>query len=179
VIKVVVFQGPSGSGKTTLQGLLELPKIVSLTTRKKRANEVDGVDYHFTSEEIIRRMECNGELLEVSTYNGNLYATSLASLVGITSMPHCIVLDHSGVRKLKDFLKDEILTIGVYAPKQDCANRLKKRSDSSLTRLDTYEEEEKQLLNCDLIINNSDKNKIRACDLIKELRRTLLNKRNE
>lgn len=50
--KLIVFTGPSGSGKSTFvkHALATYPTLrlsVSATTRKKRGNEVDGVDYIF------------------------------------------------------------------------------------------------------------------------------------
>ena len=59
-----IISSPSGAGKTTItQRLLKtfegkLAFSVSHTTRKPRANEVDGQDYFFiTAEEFQRRME--------------------------------------------------------------------------------------------------------------------------
>ena len=60
---MVILSSPSGVGKTTLTKKIQQKyqsfKIsVSLTTRKPRPNEVDGVDYHFVSsqkfEELIK-----------------------------------------------------------------------------------------------------------------------------
>ena len=55
----VVLSGPAGAGKTSIgQGLLarddSLRKCVTTTTRTKRPDETDGVDYHFVSEEAFR-----------------------------------------------------------------------------------------------------------------------------
>ena len=61
--KIIVIAAPSGAGKTTLvrSALAEFPQIVfsiSATTRKKRANEKDGIDYFFiTEEEFLNKIE--------------------------------------------------------------------------------------------------------------------------
>ena len=52
---LLVITGPSGVGKTTIIKLLldadsRLKYSTSLTTRKKRSDEVDGIDYFFVSE---------------------------------------------------------------------------------------------------------------------------------
>ncbi len=67
---VVVFSGPSGVGKTTVvrrvmnECPLPLTLSTSATTRRPRAGEVDGVDYHFlTKEDFLRRREA-GDFLE-------------------------------------------------------------------------------------------------------------------
>jgi guanylate kinase len=68
--KLVVMSGPSGVGKTTvLRRLLAtcplpLRVSVSATTRPPRSGEVDGVDYHFLSEEEFQIRRERGEFLE-------------------------------------------------------------------------------------------------------------------
>ena len=44
-----VIMGPSGSGKTAITSKVfpKNYKVISHTTRKKRLDEVDGVDYYF------------------------------------------------------------------------------------------------------------------------------------
>lgn len=54
--QVVVIAGPSGSGKNAIIGEIlrkyaNCSRLVTATTRAKRPNETDGVDYHFFSEE--------------------------------------------------------------------------------------------------------------------------------
>ena len=78
--KVFVITGPSGVGKGTLirELLAQVPNLelsVSATTRRPRAGEVDGRDYHFLSpEEFERRIE-RRDFLEFATYSGNRYGT--------------------------------------------------------------------------------------------------------
>ena len=61
--KLILFCGPSGSGKTTVVHSLlkDYPQFifsVSATTRPKRANEKEGIDYYFlTEEEFKKRIE--------------------------------------------------------------------------------------------------------------------------
>jgi guanylate kinase len=68
--KLVVMSGPSGVGKTTVlrrllaSCALPLRASVSATTRPPRPGEVDGVDYHFLSEEEFHRRRQQGEFLE-------------------------------------------------------------------------------------------------------------------
>ncbi len=54
--RVVVIAGPSGSGKNAIISEIQkkypkISRLVTATTRAKRPNEVDGVDYHFLSQE--------------------------------------------------------------------------------------------------------------------------------
>lgn len=77
---LVVISGPSGAGKTSIcNALLErLPGSVwsiSVTTRPKRHDEVDGSNYRFVSREQFDAMRQRGEFLETAEYVGNLYGT--------------------------------------------------------------------------------------------------------
>ena len=58
---MVVLSSPSGAGKTTLTKKIQesdssFKVSVSHTTRKSRANEVDGVDYHFVNTEEFQKL---------------------------------------------------------------------------------------------------------------------------
>lgn len=73
----VVICGPSGSGKTTaVRALGELSRkvipLVSHTTRKPRPGEIDGIDYHFVSEEEFKQHA----FIEHTRVFGNLYGIS-------------------------------------------------------------------------------------------------------
>ena len=77
---LLVLSGPSGAGKTTvaqrlLSGNTRLARVVTCTTRIPREGEIDGVDYHFLSdEEFMRRVEA-AEFLEHAEVYGNQYGT--------------------------------------------------------------------------------------------------------
>ena len=68
--KLVVVSGPSGAGKSTLlKRLFASPPVplvssVSATTRPPRPGEVDGVDYHFLTQEEFDRRRRRGDFLE-------------------------------------------------------------------------------------------------------------------
>ena len=80
-----MITGPSGVGKGTLiRGLLRrLPGLqlaVSATTRPPRDSEVNGVDYHFLSEDDFDRRVRAGEFVEHAEYAGNRYGTPRSEL---------------------------------------------------------------------------------------------------
>jgi guanylate kinase len=95
---LLVLSAPSGGGKTTiarslLQARDDLGYSVSATTRPRREEERDGVDYHFLSrEEFLRRIEA-GEFLEWATYAGNLYGTLRSEIDLIFARGRTAVLD--------------------------------------------------------------------------------------
>lgn len=66
---------PSSSGKDTiLQELLKidslsLREVASYTTRPIRSGETEGVEYHFITEEDVRRYEEQGKIIELRAYS--------------------------------------------------------------------------------------------------------------
>lgn len=81
---LVVIVGPTCSGKTTLAERFVAEKgygkIVTTTTRDPREGEVDGVDYHFVSEEQFKAGIEAGDFLEHATFGDNLYGITKAAL---------------------------------------------------------------------------------------------------
>lgn len=76
-----VVSAPSGAGKTSLVKALvdSTPNIhvsVSHTTRPQRSGEVDGVNYHFVSQDQFAAMINDSAFLEQAEVFGNLYGTS-------------------------------------------------------------------------------------------------------
>ena len=80
---LIVLSGPSGVGKGTVRKeLFSQPDTnyeysISMTTRKPREGEVDGVDYFFKSHEEFEGLIGEGRLLEYASYVGNYYGTPL------------------------------------------------------------------------------------------------------
>lgn len=84
---LIVLSAPSGCGKTTIlkKVMQELPGLVfsvSHTTRSPRPGEVNGVHYHFVSQDAflaLRDQQPCG-FLEWAEVHGNLYGTSVAEV---------------------------------------------------------------------------------------------------
>ena len=77
---LLVLSGPSGAGKGTLVDRLvaarsECTFSISATTRPRRANEEDGVQYEFVTREEFERRRSAGLFLEWAEVHGQLYAT--------------------------------------------------------------------------------------------------------
>ncbi|MFD3445445.1 guanylate kinase [Microbacteriaceae bacterium 4G12] len=78
---LIVLSGPSGVGKGTVRKALfeqediHLQYSISVTTRKPRGGEVDGVDYFFKTREEFEDMIRNNKLLEWAEFVGNYYGT--------------------------------------------------------------------------------------------------------
>ena len=77
---LIILSGPSGSGKDTVLAELfkldvGLVKSVSMTTRKPRDGEIDGVDYIFVDEKCFLGAIDDGRMLEYAKYGSNYYGT--------------------------------------------------------------------------------------------------------
>ena len=107
---LLIISSPSGAGKTTLTHRLlqEFPELrfsVSHTTRQPRANEVDGQDYHFVSEESFRQVLEEDGFAEWAEVHGNLYGTSVAEIERARAAGKSGVLfdvDYQGARQIKE-----------------------------------------------------------------------------
>lgn len=81
---LIIISGPSGVGKGAVRRTLmedkslDLAYSISMTTRKPRRTETDGVDYFFVSEEEFNRHVANGDFLEHASFVGNQYGTPKA-----------------------------------------------------------------------------------------------------
>lgn len=101
---MIVIVGESGCGKSSLaKAFVEKHKnytnLVTYTTRPKRENEVDGVDYHFVTQEEYDRLANEGFFAEHNVYRGWSYGT--ASKDCDDSECTIAVLTPAGMRALK------------------------------------------------------------------------------
>lgn len=77
---LVLIMAPTGSGKGSLVSHVQhvFPQVthtVSCTTRARRPQEVDGVNYYFISREEFEKRIAHRDFVEWAEYGGNLYGT--------------------------------------------------------------------------------------------------------
>ncbi|AST92108.1 MULTISPECIES: guanylate kinase [Sutcliffiella] len=78
---LIVLSGPSGVGKGTVRKAIfskddvDFEYSISMTTRKPREGEVDGVDYFFKSKEEFKSLIEKDKFIEWAEYVGNYYGT--------------------------------------------------------------------------------------------------------
>ena len=77
---VLIISSPSGAGKTTIsKKLLEetagIELSVSVTTRKKRKDEIEGIHYFFKSDNEFEKLIKRNEFLEYANVFGCFYGT--------------------------------------------------------------------------------------------------------
>ncbi|KRK81107.1 guanylate kinase [Companilactobacillus nodensis] len=147
--KIIVITGASGTGKTTISQYLKqkynIPPVLTHTTRAPRAGEVDGVDYHFETDETFSK----NHYLEQVEYSGFHYGSSEESLeqtwktVDVAS----IVVDTAGAISYKKKYGDTAVVIFLEVDVETVAHRLHGRGDDPerLTRRINSEEFKRDL----------------------------------
>jgi guanylate kinase len=119
-------------GKGTLiKGLLErvpgLELAVSATTREPRDGEVNGVDYHFLSEDDFDRRVGRGEFVEHAEYAGNRYGT-LKTELERPARGVVLEIDVQGARQVRETLPDAVLIFIEPPSFEDLERRLAGRA---------------------------------------------------
>lgn len=140
-----IISSPAGAGKTTLVNILleEIPflrRIVTYTTRNKRKNEIDGVDYIFKTKEEFETLIKEDAFLEHALVHGNYYGTPKKEVDKLLDEGYDVVLviDVQGMRQIKSKISD-LITIFILPPSIDeLIARMKVRGE-------TQEEIEKRL----------------------------------
>ncbi len=111
--RLTVLSGPSGVGKDSVIELIRAraPWVwlsVSVTTRKKREYEVDGVHYHFVDRTEFERLADGGQLLEWAEFAGNLYGTPRGPVEARLreGQPVLLKIDLQGATQVREAMPD-------------------------------------------------------------------------
>ena len=166
---LVVISAPSGTGKTTLVRALlannnNMVASVSYTTRTKRANELDGEDYNFVTNDVFESMIANGDLLEYAKVFDNYYGTPKKEVNEQLSSGHNVILeiDWQGATQVKQKVADCLLLFILPPSKNELMNRLQKRGTDSneqiKMRFDEALNDIKQFEHFDRVFVNQDIN---------------------
>lgn len=162
---LIVVSGMSGVGKdSVLNGLkqskLPLEFIVTMTTRKPRSGEENGVHYTFVSEERFRGLISEDQLLEWAVVYGNYYGPPKEDVRKAIKAGKDAILrvDVQGVKTIKKAVP-ECVAIFLAAPSMtELEQRLRSRGTESEEQLElrlrTAEEELRQLALFDYIVFN-------------------------
>lgn len=172
-----IISSPAGGGKTTITNLLleELPflkRVVTYTTRKKRKNEIDGVDYVFLKKEEFENLISQDAFLEYALVHGNYYGTPKKEVFQLLEegFDVILVIDVQGMKQIKQ-IYPAVITVFILPPSIDeLINRMRLRGESEeeiQKRLDTAKKEIPYWKEYDYIVIND--NLLEAKDKIKSV----------
>tara|TARA_Y100000590_G_scaffold334737_1_gene380898 strand:- start:70 stop:660 length:591 start_codon:yes stop_codon:yes gene_type:complete len=105
---MIILSSPSGAGKTTLVKKISIEKkfkiSISHTTREPRPNEVNGVDYFFTSKDKFNKMIKENAFLEYATVFKNLYGSTKIQVFKNLDMGNNVLfdIDWQGAQQIKN-----------------------------------------------------------------------------
>jgi guanylate kinase len=134
---MLVVSSPSGAGKSTLARRLlqtdpQISMSVSVTTRPKRANEVEGKDYIFVSRERFEEMVRDDAFLEHATVFGNRYGTPAAAVEKMLGEGRDVLfdIDWQGAQQLAQKAKGDLIRVFILPPSRaELERRLYERAE--------------------------------------------------
>jgi guanylate kinase len=139
--RVVIVSGPSGVGKTTVlrhvyqRAPVPLVASVSATTRPPRPGELDGVDYHFLTDEAFQRLQEKSEFLECfQVFNhGYWYGTLRSEVASGLAAGKWVVLgiDVRGALAVTEQYRDAITIFLCPSTMEELERRLRLRGTES------------------------------------------------
>ena len=142
---ILILSSPSGAGKTTLTRMLiedaalDLTLSVSVTTRKQRLSEVDGIHYRFVDRDEFERMKAAGELLEWAQVHGNGYGTPRAPVEKVLAQGRDMLfdVDWQGAKQVRERLGDDVVSIFVLPPSmRELRQRLERRAEDTAASIE-------------------------------------------
>lgn len=163
---LIVLSGPSGVGKGTVrQAIFSRPDArfeysISMTTRKPREGEVDGVDYFFKSREEFEELIAKGKLLEYAEYVGNYYGTPVDYVQETLDAGKDVFLEIEvqGAQQVREKFPEGLFVFLMPPSIEELANRLGGRGteteETIRTRLETARKEIALMNFYDYIVEN-------------------------
>jgi len=162
---LIVLSGPSGAGKDAILSRMKksgypIEFITTVTTRPRRAEEKNSVDYHFVLMGSFQRMIKNNELLEWANVYGNWYGVPKEPVKRALDKGQdaIIKVDIQGATTIKKLIPQAVFIFVAPPSREDLIKRLERRhteSPSELAlRLKTAEREMKKLPLFDYVVVN-------------------------
>ena len=167
---LLLISGPSGVGKDTIMNEIidKFNKIVTHTTRAKRAGEIDGKSYFFTNvEEFVEGIRNNEFVEYIEGFSGKYYGTKKETIKNALTgeKPGLLIVDVEGASNIKNNLKNDpqinVVSIFFRPPSLDVLKeRLMKRGTETLEAIQErinrsiYEIKQAKNYDAEIQINN-------------------------
>ncbi|TVQ33599.1 MAG: guanylate kinase [Geminicoccaceae bacterium] len=165
---MLVLSSPSGAGKTTIaRRLLEtdtnLSISISVTTRKQRPGEREGIDYRFIDEPRFLAMIDTGELLEHAQVYGNRYGTPRAPVEAALRAGRDVLfdIDWQGAQQLRGSAAADVVSVFILPPtvaelRRRLTDRARDDADDIQRRLDQVSDDVTRWPEYDYVIVNEE-----------------------
>src|SRR5262249_55725719 len=157
-----------------MQEFSELRFSVSVTTRKPRAGERDGVDYTFVDAATFERMVADGAFAEHAEVHGNRYGTPRSEVDEALQRGRDVLfdIDWQGGRQVREKFPDDAVMIWILPPSLAVLEeRLRRRATDSAVaiekRLATAKQELAHYGEYDFLVVNDDLD--RAYDAVRAI----------
>jgi len=136
---MLILSSPSGAGKTTISRMLlegdsNMEMSVSVTTRRKRPGEVEGVDYNFVDPIEFNLMLNRQEFLEHAKVFDNYYGTPKQPVEDTLSAGRDVLfdIDWQGTQQILEHARADLVTVFILPPStQELERRLRTRAQDS------------------------------------------------
>lgn len=122
--KIVAIIGEAGSGKDTLLNALiegdlnnKYHRVISYTTRKPRANEINGKDYFFITDSEFTDLILQDKMLEATVFNNWVYGTGVDGLD--ENKINIGVFNPEGIETLSEMNNVELFIIRCMCPNKE------------------------------------------------------------
>jgi len=154
----LILVGKAAAGKDFLKNRLIAKNFkpgISCTTRLPRKNEVDGVDYHFMTEDQFKETIDSGEMLEFMIFNNWYYGLTKEEF----EQADVMIMSKDGLDVLPKEYRDKCMVIYLDPPRITRIERLEYRNDvndSIMRRMTTDDEQFKHFKDYDLRVRNED-----------------------
>ncbi len=166
---MLVLASPSGAGKSSISRALfggdpNIKLSVSVTTRARRTDELEGRHYYFVDIPAFERMRDNGELLEWAQVHDNFYGTPRARVEEELAQGNDILfdIDYQGTLQLYERCRPDMVTVFILPPTlselkarlerraQDSAGTIERRLRNARVEMDHFSEYDYVIINRDL-----------------------------
>ena len=166
---MLVIASPSGAGKSSISRALfaqdsNISLSVSVTTRQRRTDEIDGTHYHFIDVPTFEKMRDEGDLLEWAEVHGNYCGTPRSKVEESLSAGRDILfdIDYQGTLQLYEKCREDMVTVFILPPSitelrnrlerraQDSAETIERRLRNARVEMEHYDEYDYVLVNEDL-----------------------------
>lgn len=162
---LLILSGPSGSGKDTLLDSLSqknknVQLSISMTTRKQRENETDGIHYYFVDNDYFEERLRSDRVLESAVYSGQYYGTPKDPVDEWLNEGKTVILkiEVNGAQKIRELYPDVVAVFLMPPSMEILEERLRRREtddeDDIIRRMEISKAEIARAKDYDYIVFN-------------------------